>query len=115
MRLEKEIGAHIETQAPMLLAMTGCGVLTAAKILGETGGVTRFKSGDAFARHTGTAPLPGWSSNHQRHRLSRVGNRQLNAALHRIAISQIRVHEPAKALFEKRNANVTAATKHSES
>ena len=103
--LEKEIGTHIETQAPTLLAMKGCGVLTAAKILGETGGITRFKSSDAFARHTGTAPLPVWSSNHQRHRLSRVGNRQLNAALHRIAVTQIRVHEPAKTLFERRKAN----------
>ena len=47
--LEQEIGAHIEAQAPTLLAMKGCGVLTAAKIPGETGGITRFKNGDAFA------------------------------------------------------------------
>ena len=69
--------------APTLLAIPGCGVLTAAKILGETAGVDRFNSKDAFARHNGTAPLPVWSSNQARHRLSRTGNRQLNAALHR--------------------------------
>jgi len=46
--------------------------LTAAKILGETAGVDTFKSKDAFARHNGTAPLPVWSSNRARHRLSRT-------------------------------------------
>lgn len=45
---------------------------------------------DACARHNGTAPLPAWSSNKARHRLSRTGNRQLNAALHRIALTHAR-------------------------
>jgi transposase len=49
------------------------------KIVGETAQVGRFYSKDAFARHNGTAPLPVWSSNKQRHRLSRTGNRQLLA------------------------------------
>nr|WP_257233664.1 IS110 family transposase [Rhodococcus qingshengii] len=53
------------------------------KILGETAGVDRFRSKDAYARHKGTAPMPVWSSNRARHRLSRTGNRQINAALHR--------------------------------
>jgi transposase len=59
--------------------LLSCG---AAKILGETAGVLRFRSAAAYARHNGTAPLPVWSSNRARHRLSRTGNRQLNAALH---------------------------------
>jgi hypothetical protein len=33
-----------------------------------------------------------------RHRLNRRGNRQLNAALHRIAVTQMRIHDPAKGL-----------------
>ncbi|WP_425550420.1 transposase [Actinopolymorpha pittospori] len=49
--------------------MPGCGVLTAAKIVGETAGVRRFRSKEAYARHNGTAPLPVWSSNRARHRL----------------------------------------------
>jgi transposase len=66
--------------------MPGCGALTAAKILGETAGIGRFHSAAAYARHNGTTPLP----NRTRHRLSRTGNRQLNAALHRIAMTQAR-------------------------
>ena len=56
----------------------------------------------AFARHNGTAPLPVWSSNRPRHRLSRTGNRQLNAAIHRIAITQAHYHDPARQLLERR-------------
>jgi transposase len=100
--LEKEIAQLVEQLAPALLALPGCGPLTAAKIIGETAGVNRFKSRDAYARYTGTAPLPVWSSNKARHRLSRTGSRQLNAALHRIALTQARWHPPAKALIDRR-------------
>ncbi|WP_205857808.1 transposase, partial [Phytoactinopolyspora endophytica] len=82
-----------------------CGPITAAKIVGETAGVDRFRSKDAFARHNGTAPLPVWSSNRARHRLSRTGNRQLNAALHRVAMTQARCHPAARNLLERRKAN----------
>ncbi|MFD2081582.1 IS110 family transposase [Actinopolymorpha cephalotaxi] len=85
--------------------MPGCGALTAAKIVGETAGVRRFRSKDAYARHNGTAPLPVWSSNRARHRLSRTGNRQLNAALHRIALTQARWHPEAKAMIARRVAS----------
>ena len=88
--LEKEITELTTQLAPALLELPGCGALTAAKIIGETAGVDRFKSRDAYARFNGTAPLPVWSSNKARHRLSRTGNRQLNAALHRIALTQAR-------------------------
>ena len=76
--LEREIRALVTELASTLLARPGVGVLTAAKIIGEVAGVDRFRSKDAFARHNGTAPLPVWSSNRERHRLSRTGNRQLN-------------------------------------
>src|SRR5512132_2870226 len=100
--LEKEIAQLVEQLAPALLALPGCGPLTAAKIIGETAGVDRFKSRNAYARYNGTAPLPVWSSNKARHRLSRTGNRQLNAAPHRIALTQARWHPPAKALIDRR-------------
>lgn len=86
--LERDITDLVEASAPALIQIVGCGPLTAAKILGETADIARFKSKDAYARHNGTAPLPVWSSNKARHRLSRTGNRQLNAALHRIALTQ---------------------------
>jgi transposase len=72
--LECEIAAHAADLAPALIDIPGCGALTAAKIVGETADVRRFRSRHAYARHNGTAPLPVWSGNHERHRLSRIGN-----------------------------------------
>ncbi|HXO52613.1 MAG TPA: transposase [Mycobacterium sp.] len=46
-----------------------------------------------------------WSSNKQRHRLSRTENRQLNAALHRIALTQARLHPPARERLDRRKNN----------
>jgi transposase len=55
--------------------------------------------------HAGVAPLECSSGALQRHRLSPVGNRQLNAALHRIAVTQLRVHPAAQAdLMRQRTA-----------
>ncbi len=53
----------------------------------------------------GVAPIPVWSANTQRHRLNRGGNRQANAALHRIAITQLRIHPPAQDYLKRRLAN----------
>ena len=69
--------------------MLGCGALTAAKIVGETANPARFRSEACFAMHAGVAPIPASSGRTHRHRLARGGNRQLNAALHRIALTQI--------------------------
>ena len=100
--LTAEITLRVGRIAPSLLAIVGCGALTAAKIIGETAHAARFRSKDAYARHNGTAPLPVWSSNKQRHRLSRTGNRQLNAAIHRIALIQARCYPPAHELLDRR-------------
>ena len=102
--LEKEIGVLARQLAPSLLALRGVAELTAAKIVGETAGVDRFRSEAAYARHNGTAPLPVWSANKTRHRLSRTGNRQLNCAIHRIAVTQLRCHPKAQAYFASRIA-----------
>jgi transposase len=102
--LEREIGRLVAGLAPSLLALTGCGPLTAAKLVGETAGIGRFRSRAAFARHNGSAPLPVWSGNTIRHRLSRTGNRQLNVALHRIAITQLQREGPGKTYLEHRRS-----------
>ncbi len=103
--LEREIARLVADLAPSLLALTGCGPLTAAKLIGEAAGVGRFRSRAAFARHNGTAPLEVWSGNTERHRLSRTGNRQLNLALHRIAITQLQREGPGKTYLEHRTAS----------
>lgn len=104
--LTKRIADTVQPAAPNLLALPGCGALTAAKLVGEAAGITRFKSEAAFACHSGTAPIPVWSGNTTgRVRLSRSGNRQLNAALYRIAVTQIRLTgSPGHTYYTKRLA-----------
>jgi transposase len=100
--LQREITQLVRPLAPSLLAMPGCGPLSAAKILGEVAGAARFRSRAAFARWNGTAPIPVWSGNETRHRLNRGGNRQVNAALHRIALTQWRGVGPGRAYVQHR-------------
>jgi transposase len=101
--LAKRIGERVRAVAPTLMALPGCGELTAAKLLGETAGVARFKSEAAFARHAGVAPIPVWSGNTAgRVRMTRSGNRQLNTALHRIAVTQIRLPGLGQTYYRKR-------------
>ncbi len=108
--LEREIIQRARSLAPKLLELTGAGGLTAAKIVAEVADARRFRSKDAFARHNGTAPLPVWSGNTVRHRLSRTGNRQLNAAIHRIAVTQMRCHDGAKTYLSRRMASGNTKT-----
>ena len=102
--LERELAARVAVAAPALLALPGCGVLTAAKLVGEIAGASRFPSDAQLAMHAGAAPLPASSGKRQRHRLNRSGNRQLNCALHRIAVTQGRCHPPARAYLERKQA-----------
>jgi transposase len=104
-QLEREIGSRTAQLAPSLIALPGCASLTAAKVIGEVAGVRRFKSRAAFAMHNGTAPIPVWSGRADRFRLNRGGNRQLNAALHRIAITQMRLDGTGKNYIAKRVTN----------
>ena len=90
--------------APGLRALPGCGPVTAAKLLGEIGPIDRFDSDAQLARHACVAPLEASSGKHRRHRLDRGGNRQLNRALHQIAITQARIHPPARAYLERKQA-----------
>ena len=100
-RLQTEIEVRVAEIVPSLLELPGCGALTAAKLVGEAADISRFHSRDAYAMFAGTAPIPVWSGNNQRFRLNRGGNRQTNAAIHRIAVTQLRIHPPAKELIHK--------------
>jgi transposase len=101
--LERRISHRVEEQGAALIGLAGCAALTAAKIIGETAGVARFRSEACFARHAGVAPIPVWSGNTAgRVRMSRAGNRQLNAALHRIAVTQIRLDGEGRRYYRKR-------------
>ena len=102
LELEHELQTRTQTLAPRLLELPGCGPLSAAKLLCEIGPIDRFRTDAKLARHAGVAPLEASSGKHQRHRLDRGGNRQLNCALHRIAITQSRVHPPARDYLERK-------------
>jgi len=103
--VERELRDLVRQQAPQLLDLPGCGVLTAAKILGETANPTRFRSEACFAMHAGVAPIPASSGRTNRHRLARGGNRQLNCALHRIAVTQIRLDGLGRVYYQRRTSS----------
>ena len=90
--LERELAGLVAALAPQLLAERGCGALTAAKLIGEIAGVEPLRHRrQARARPPASAPIPASSGNTDRHRLDRGGNRQLNCALHRLAVTKARL------------------------
>ena len=90
--LEAEIAQLVAQVAPQLLSEPGFGPLTAAKLVGEIAGADRFATDAKLARAAGLAPIPVSSGKTNRHRLDRGGNRQINAAIHRIAVTRARCH-----------------------
>lgn len=100
--LERELALLVRGLQPRLLELPGVGPLTAAKLISEIAGIERFRSQAKLARLAGVAPIPASSGNRTRVRLHRGGNRQLNAAFHRIAITQLRCHQPAKDYIARR-------------
>lgn len=99
--MRARIAQMAEAQAPELVAIAGCGPLTAAKAVAEVAGIGRFEGPAKLARHAGVAPVPVSSGMRERHRLDRTGNRQLNCALHRIAITQAAGHPPAREYLDR--------------
>jgi transposase len=87
-----------------LRSLWGAGPLVTAKLIGETGDINRFRSADAFAMLAGVAPIPASSGQTSRMRLNRGGNRQINRALHGIALAQVRTYPPAQAFVARKRA-----------
>jgi transposase len=102
--IEQELGVLVRGHAHPLLGLPGIGVLTAAKLIAEVANVERFSSDRQLAKLAGVAPLDASSGKQHRHRLNRTGNRQLNRALHTIAITQARIHQPARDYIARRVA-----------
>ena len=87
-----------------LTELLGIGDVVAAKILARTGSITRFPSAAAFASFCGVAPIEVSSGEIVRHRLSRAGDRQLNYALHVMALGQIRYDGPGRGYYQRKRA-----------
>lgn len=103
--LRRRIEQTVRPVASELIAMQGCAELTAAKIVAEVAGIDRFRSEAAFAAYIGLAPIPQTSGTATvRLRSTRRGNRHLNAAIHRIALTQTMHDGPGKTYFQRRLA-----------
>ncbi|MGH2778674.1 MAG: transposase, partial [Actinomycetota bacterium] len=88
--VEKQLASKVVYSGTSLTQLHGIGFIAAAKILGEVGDLRRLRSKASFAMLSGTAPLEASSGRTKRHRLNRGGNRQLNYALHMMAIARRR-------------------------
>jgi transposase len=102
--LEGELAELVAQVAPQLLSEPGFGPLTAAKLIGEIAGAGRFSSDAKLARAAGVAPIPASSGKTNRHRLDRGGNRQINSALYRIALTRARCHPETKDYIARKRA-----------
>lgn len=102
--VEKMITLKIQESGTALVHVHGIGEIIAAKILGEIGDASRIRSKAAFAMLNGTAPLPASSGSTTRYRLNRGGNRQLNYALHVIALARVRTDPETQAYVARRRA-----------
>ena len=89
--IEKRMSEALDDQGSTLRRVDGVGAVTAVRLIGRTGSAMRFATPDAFATYAGVAPIEVASGERTRHRLSRRGDRQLNSAIHLIAVTQVRM------------------------
>jgi transposase len=104
-QLEAELASLLAEPGDPFADLRGARLATAVTLIAQSGDVRRFRSDAAYARYGGSAPIPcGSGTSAGRHRLHRGGNRQVNACLHRIAVTQARVDPRARAFLERKIA-----------
>ncbi len=91
--IEKRMTVALDEHGTRLRSVDGVGPVTAVRLIGRTGPASRFRSADAFAVYAGVAPVEVASGDRTRHRLSRSGDRQLNSAIHLVAVTQVRMRD----------------------
>jgi transposase len=101
---KQRINVALAASATSLTTICGVGPITAAMIIGQAGDVERFASKHHFASYNATAPVEASSGSKVRHRLNQRGNRQLNWAIHVVAISQLRHDNLGRAYFDRKVA-----------
>ena len=87
--IEIELQSLIEQTGQKITTLNGCGIALGAKVLAEVKDITNFTSTSALAKYAGLCPRERSSGKTFRHVKTKSGNRQLNTAIHRIALSQI--------------------------
>jgi transposase len=101
---EKAIRTIVRSWRPDLLELTGVGPIVAATVLTAWSHPGRCRNDAAFAMLAGTAPIPASSGKTVRHRLNRSGDRQLNRALHTVALTRLHRDERTRAYADRRRA-----------
>lgn len=100
----KELAGLVKATGTRLPGLHGIGPSCAARLLAGAGDITRFPAKGHFASWTGTAPIDASSGDNVRHRLSRGGNRQINMALHMMAVVQLRNPTEGKRYYDRKVA-----------
>src|SRR6266498_2707802 len=99
--LDSELEQLVAELVPELLTECGVGPVCAAQLVVSSGDPRRMRKESAFAALAGTSPVDASSGKQQRHRLNRGGDRQLNRALHVIALNRKRAHAATRAYYER--------------
>jgi transposase len=108
--LDRQLTRLVTATAPKLVALRGVGIHTTATLLVTAGdNPERLRSEGAFARLTGTTPIPASSGQTNRFRLSRGGDRQANAALHLIAVNRLANGDQRSKTYVKKRTGSTKA------
>lgn len=102
--LEAELRSLIDQTGQKITTLNGCGVALGSKVLAEIKDISKFSSPSALAKYAGLAPREKSSGKTFRHVKTKSGNRQLNTAIHRIALSQISRsgNQHAKEYFQRK-------------
>lgn len=100
----EQIATAVTEASSSLPELYGIGTILAGRILARVGAIERFRSTASFASYTGTAPIEVSSGDVVRHRLSRAGDRQLNHALHVMAITQIQRDTAGRSYYRRKCA-----------
>ena len=87
--LEKELAILLKESGHTIHTANGCGTVIAAEIVGEVGDINRFHSPSSLAKYSGCSPRECSSGKTKRYKKTNSGNRRLNRAFHRMALSQI--------------------------
>jgi transposase len=101
---KRRLTTAVQASGTTLVDIVGVGPVTAAMIIGQTGDVTRFPTAGHYASYNATAPIEASSGSQHRHRLNPRGNRQLNWAIHVIAICQLRNPGPGRDYYDRKRA-----------
>jgi len=109
--LDLDLAQLTAAVAPALVSAFGIGADSAAALLVTAGSnPERLRSEAAFAALCGVSPIPASSGRTNRHRLNRGGDRQANAALHRIVIVRLRFDPRTQAYMQRRRAEGLSKT-----